>query len=492
MRVNPSVFGGGLGFGMVLLLTFCVPVSVWGLEEVPLRAGAATSNITPELGGEIVGGFQPIPSTHVHDELHARCLVLESGSTRLALVVCDLLGMHRSLCEEACRLIQSSTGIPGSHVLLSATHSHSATSAVGGSPRVFSADLELNDYQRFVARRIADGVARAVNELRPAQWAFGRVQAPEHVFNRRWFLKEGTMPINPFGKTTDRVKMNPPAGSPNLDHPAGDTDPEVCFLAFRETGGRMISIYSAYSLHYVGGVGPGHVSADYYGMYCEALKRLLESERSGDPPFVGIMANGTSGDINNIDFRRPRAAAPAYQQMRFVAEDLAAKVHVGLRDVKWSSAAVLGARELEPGVMWRRISEELLDWAKVLEPNPFRVVPTRSDLPTIYAGRIQRLAAATGPTRARVQVLRVGEVCIGSSPCETFAETGLEFKKRSPFANSFMVELAGGYYGYLPTPRQIELGGYETWPGTNLLEPEASEKILGAALRMAEELKGLR
>ncbi|MFN9825657.1 MAG: hypothetical protein ACK58J_16045, partial [Planctomyces sp.] len=40
-----------------------------------LRAGAATSNITPQLGGGIVGGFAPIPSTDIHDELHARCLV---------------------------------------------------------------------------------------------------------------------------------------------------------------------------------------------------------------------------------------------------------------------------------------------------------------------------------------------------------------------------------------------------------------------------------
>src|SRR5690606_420664 len=71
----------------------------------PLRAGAATSNITPELGLRIVGGFAPYPATHVHDELHARCLVLDDGTTKLALVVCDLLGLHRSVSLEARRLI---------------------------------------------------------------------------------------------------------------------------------------------------------------------------------------------------------------------------------------------------------------------------------------------------------------------------------------------------------------------------------------------------
>jgi hypothetical protein len=52
-----------------------------------------------------------------------------------------------------------------------------------------------------------------------------------------------------------------------------------------------------------------------------------------------------------------------------------------------------------------------------------------------------------------------------------------------------MVELVNGYYGYLPTQRHFELGGYETWPGTNWLEPEAADKILSAVLEMTKELK---
>ena len=46
-----------------------------------------------------------------------------------------------------------------------------------------------------------------------------------------------------------------------------------------------------------------------------------------------------------------------------------------------------------------------------------------------------------------------------------------------------------GYYGYLPTPRQHKLGGYETWLGTNRLETEASDKLLAELLAMAKELK---
>ena len=69
----------------VLLLAFFITSAVFSADtpKAQLLAGAATSNITPELGGEVVGGFAPYPCTHIHDELHARCLVLDDGKTKL-------------------------------------------------------------------------------------------------------------------------------------------------------------------------------------------------------------------------------------------------------------------------------------------------------------------------------------------------------------------------------------------------------------------------
>lgn len=471
---------------ILFFLAFAFSIRAADVPKAPLMAGAATSNITPELGGEVVGGFLPFPCTHIHDELHARCLVLDDGKTKLALVVCDLLGLHRSLSVKARELIEKETGIPAANVLISGTHTHSATNALGGSPRTYSSDYDLTDYQKFVARRVADGVRRALNLLRPAEIAFGTVDVPEHVHIRRWFLKEGTMPPNPFGKI-DKVKMNPGAGNPNLVEPAGEPDPRVSFLALREPGGRLISVYSAYSLHYVGGVGEGHISADYYGMYCEALKRLQQGG-GDDPLFVAMMANGTSGDANNINFRNPQPRKKPYEQMQYVAEDLAAKVNDALAKVSWQSAAPLAARYRELDVQWRKISPELIAWAKDTEAKTPRI-QGKADLPLAYAGRVQRLANVSPETKTPVQILRIGDVCIGTTPCETFAETGMEFRKSSPFSKSFMVELAHGYYGYMPTPRHFDLGGYETWPGTNNLEPQASVKMVDALLEMAAEVK---
>ena len=109
--------------------------------------------------------------------------------------------------------------------------------------------------------------------------------------------------------------------------------------------------------------------------------------------------------------------------------------------------------------------------------------------PLSYAGRVQQLAKVTEPAKVPLQVVQIGDICIGTTPCETYTEIGRAFQERSPFEKTFMVELNHGYLGYLPTPRHFKLGGYSTWPGTNYLEPQASEKIVDHLVEMAKELK---
>jgi neutral ceramidase len=447
------------------------------------RAGAATSNITPPLGSPIVGGFLAFPSTNVHDELHVRCLVLDDGQTKLALVVLDLLLLDRDLCTKARKLIEDETGIPARNVLLSAVHTHSATLA-GNGPFPFAP--QINSYPAFLVRRIVDGVKCAIHRLRPAQLAYVTTQAPEHVFNRRWFLKPGTMPPNPFGGI-DQVKMNPKSGSPDLIKPAGPTDPTVSILALREPNGRPIAVYSAYSLHYVGQVAKGDISADYYGMYCRRLERLLGGDEQ-DPRVVALMANGTSGDVNNINFTHPRPVQKPYEQMRYVAHDLAAKVQAALAGAKYQDRVTLTARWREPTIERRMPSPAELAWAKqrLTQPAP---KPGELDLPYLYARRTMRLAGTDARVAVPVQVLRIGPVCIGTLPGEPFAEIGLEFRRRSPVQPAFLVELAHGSFGYIPTAKHFAWGGYETWLGSCAFEPHGAEKLMDTLLEMAAEVR---
>jgi hypothetical protein len=450
--------------------------------EGSLRAGAAASNITPPLGVSLNGGMADRKATYVHDELHARALVLDDGARRIAFVICDSCMIPREVIDIAKARASELAGIPADHVLVAATHTHSAPAAAS----VFQSDAD-EEYRRFLAVRIGDAVARAASNLRPARAAWGAGKVPQHVFNRRWRLRPGSMPPNPFGSRDDGVKMNPPRASPDLVEPASPVDPELWVLSVEGTDGRPLAVLANYSLHYVGGEGAGHVSADYFGAFAERLEEALGASRL-DPPFVGILSNGTSGDVNNIDFRVPGAERQPYEAMRLVAAEVAAEALRVVRSLEHRERLALGAlrKDLRLGV--RRPTAAEMERAKAVLAahggGPLRT------LEEIYARETVLLAAYPEEVEVPLQALRAGDLAIAAIPCEVFVEIGLDIKAESPFPASFTIELANGYNGYLPTVRHHELGGYETWRArSSYLEVNAAPKITQEVLALLQALR---
>lgn len=452
-------------------------------DSPSLRAGAATSNITPPLGESIVGGWTPLPADSVHDELWARCLVLDDGQTRLAIVLCDNVGISRAVFDAAKETIEQTTGIPQSHQLMASTHTHSATTARG--PNAMETEQQLSGYQQFLASRISDGVRRAVKNLQPARIGWGRTEEASEVFNRRWFVADEEDRRNPFGGV-DQVRMNP--GGAVLVRPAGPIDPEIAFVSVQSASGQPLALLANYSLHYVGGVPAREISADYFGVFARHLGRLLETEDQ-HPPFVGILSNGTSGDVNNINFRERGPRLEPYEKIEAVGRLIAKRVFEALPDVQYRERVTLDARARELVLDVRKPDEELLEYVRSIQEKPEDQPPYHTHEKT-YAGRVLQLHQSPDQVSVPLQVLRIGDLGIAAIPFEVFAEIGLEIKSRSPVQQTFTIELANGSYGYLPTPRQHELGGYETWLGTNKVEKEASVKIVDAILEMFQEVQG--
>lgn len=447
-------------------------------------AGAATSNITPPLGEMIVGGWEPMPAQYIHDELHARCLVLDDGSTKLAIVICDNVGIPVEVFDAAKEKIHQATEIPIANLLMASTHTHSATTARG--PSKVLAETELNSYQLFLAERIADGVRCALHQLRPARIGWGSVDEPSEVFNRRWFVSDPKLATNPFGGV-DQVRMNPPRGSASLDRQAGPVDPEVSFLSVQGTDGAPIALLANYSLHYVGGVPKNEVSADYFGYFARAIgKRLGASETT--PPFVGMLSNGTSGDVNNIDFRNANAKRYAsYEKMQEVAEKVASKVYQAHSEIEFQDWVKLSAASTPLTLKVRKPSQEMIDYFAALKSADEQSPRHRRE--AIYADRIEKILQAPDTVDVQLQTFGIGDLGIAAIPFETFTETGLELKAKSPRKKTFTIELANGSFGYLPTPRQHRFGGYETWLGTNYVQKDASEKIVETLLGLFESMK---
>lgn len=446
------------------------------------RAGAAAANITPALGVSLSGTIMQVgPATHVHDELHARCLALDDGVTRLAIVICDATMISREVFDRAKELVRQVTGLPPNRMLMAATHAHSVPRVIGLS----DADLD-KEYERFLVRRIADCVRMAIHNLAPARIGWASTAKPELVSNRRWFMKEGTIPANPFGGQNDRVQMNPPAGSPNRLKPAGPVDPEIFVVSVQHADGRPLALLANYALHYVGGFVSGQVSADYFGMFAERVKELL-APGTTEPPFVGIMSNGTCGDVRAEVSRPGKPPAPPYSLMREVAYELAGDVERLARQIRHRDDVRLAMCESELELGVRKPDNARLDWAQRL----WAGAKDKRNLtrPEIYAREAILLSRYPDKVRVNLQALRVGGLAITAIPCEVFAETGLAIKRESPLKPVFTIELANGYYGYLPTAQQHEWGGYETWPArSSFLEVQAEAKLRAKSLQLLHEV----
>jgi hypothetical protein len=295
------------------------------------------------------------------------------------------------------------------------------------------------------------------------------------------------MPPGPFATTTDLVKMNPGIQHAGLLEPAGEVDPDVTLISVQAEGGRPIALLANYGLHYVGGVKP--LSADYFGEFAEQIKRLLHAEHV-EPPFVGIMANGTSGDVNNINFAGPPPPKRGeFEQIRIVAESVAQTAYDAMTKIDYQRWIPIETRqrELELGV--RRPTPDEVREAEAIVAAAKQ--PVLVGLREIYARETILLAKYPETVTCQLQAIRLGSLGVVTTPCETFVEIGQAIKRASPFRPTMLIELANGYNGYLPTPEQHRLGGYETWRArSSYLEVGASTKIAVALVEMLQELGG--
>lgn len=420
----------------------------------------------------------------VHDTLYAKAIVLDNTQDQIAFIIVDSQGIAQFVIDEVKKKIYQETSFPIENIVIASTHTHSGIIA-NTSPENFK-NSKLTDYQNFLINTLAKGFSSAYKSLQPAQIAWGKFDKPQYVFNRRWYTKN--LNINPFG-TMDSVKMNP--GSklrPDLIKPAGPTDPQISFIALRTLDKTPLAIFANYSLHYVGGIEKNTISADYFGAFDTEINKLLNNNKI-NPHFIGILSNGTSGDVNNHDYSKITPTYPPYEKMTSIAHNIAeslAKEYLQLNFKSWIPLHV----KYEEIALKKRTTELQLK-ANFNKINANKSSKQVFHIDEKYYVTRSNYYEKTYPNTFTVplQVIQLGDLAINTIPFEVFAETGLELKKRSSFAQSFTIGLANGHWGYLPTPEQHLKGGYETWLTVNRVEKNSSRLITDQILEIQKKIK---
>ncbi len=449
-----------------------------------LYAGAAQVDITPSLGTRINGDFVTHFATHIHDPLYAKCLILKNDHEILAFVIVDICTMSQTFMDEVKVKINKQTHIPLRNILMACTHTHAA----GAIEEVHLGALDMA-YRRQLASQIPKSVTEALDKIQPAEFAWGHLHVPDHVLCRRYHMSDDYTPVNPVTGQEDQIKTNPFGLEKWIDRPVGVTDPEVYYMAVRNLDGEWISVLSNYSLHYVGDWENGTITADYFGVFAQAMKENLNAGED----FVAMMTNGTSGDINIWDFAGEKSYPAAhFKKSHLIGTDIARQVAenlVGRTSWKKSVALEMKNNSLSLGV--RKPDQKALDMAKkiVKESDYENFVYSDAGLRKAYAREQVLLNDEPDERTAQLQVIRIGDLVIGALPGEFFAETGLNLKNENLSKGYFTICLANGNVGYVPPAHEIEMGGYETWRCRySCLEENAEEKIFARMKNTIKEI----
>ncbi len=465
-----------------LIAFFIVTTIGIGRCRAELTVGAAVVDVTPvTLPVYINGSMTAKRAETIHSRVNARAIVVGDGETRIALVVVDSCMMPKVLLDDAKRRAEKRVGISADHIMISATHTHSAPSSFGalGTP----ADL---NYVPYLREKLVEAIESADRQRRPARIGWGSGIAADFTAVRRWILRPDRVADDPFGNPTVRANMHTARNLDDVTGPSGPEDPQLSMIAFESLDGEPIAVLANFSMHYFG---DAPISADYFGLFCDGLKDRVQSTPADDRhggDCVVVMSHGCSGDIWKRDYFSWRDEdEDTIESFTDGLVEIAAKVH---GSIEFRDADSVAMAESRLPMRYRVPDDQRLKWSQEIFTALDGELPQTRE--QIYA-REQVLLNELQSTEVVVQAVRLGDIGIVTTPTETYALTGIKFKSRSPLRNTMVIELANGADGYIPPPEQHLLGGYNTWAARSAgLEVTAEPKIVAAGLRLLEQVTG--
>ena len=360
----------------------------------------------------------------VHDNLFVKAMVLDDGTAQLILAICDLCWVDKETVEKAYELIQQRLGIPPEQIIISATHSHTG-------PKF------TDEYLKILPYKITDCVQIAKNRLTKVR--AGVTVGEEHnlSFNRRFWMKDGS------------IVTNPGFLNPDVVHPAGPIDPMVGILYFQETNGNPVATYSNFALH-LDTIGGTLISADCPAFMSQILKKL-KGER-----MMCIFSQGCCGDINHWNVHQP-GPQRGFETSEGIGTVLAGDVIRNYPQMEFPANISLRALSRKVALPIQKFTKEQVVEARKVwtTPNPPGVDFV---LERVYANKILRCDERQGqPVEEEIKVFSIGnKIALVALPGEIFCKLGLIIKEKSPFKYTFVIELAYDYPGYIPTKEAFE------------------------------------
>ncbi len=408
-------------------------------SEYNFKVGVGKVDITPKEAVILAGSPFPEQSSTVDVPLYVKAMIIESDGQKVAIITLDTLKYPVDLYETAVKDIGKETGIPANNIIICASHTHSG-------PLYFY-------YKDGLVGSIVEAVKSALNNREPCKLGVSRSDVTGISHNRR-LLIEGEC-------WNDWMVMSPTA---RYTFPAaGPIDTDLIMLTAIKKDGKYKAILWNYACHAAAN-SANTISADYPGHVQEYVKQQLGYD------VLTFFIAGACGDINPNN-------TPG-----IVGEEIGKKILDSIGSSEFISSSKLYIKRKEVQLPRRENpvfpeDEISTKWPKTLESYKYSFQST--------------LLASLPYYKAFMSSIRIGEdFAIVTNPNELFASLGINIKENSPFRYTIVAELTNGCLGYVPTEKDFEVNGYETWFGEHsFLSTKAGNIIVNESIGMLKDLQ---
>ncbi len=432
-----------MGGAIVLLLLLPLAFALNGCGETPLvKVGVGEKVITPPVGTPMAGYRREGVSTGVHDDLYARSLVIEGANGNgTVFMTLGIINLNERYMDEIRGMVSNKTGIPGDNIIISCTHTHSGPSIGAAS----------EDYRRMLVDNAIASAVEAWESRVPGRVGFGSTVELELGKNDRRMEYGGLHPDPEVGiiKIEDAkgkligVAFNYGCHPSTLDlHNLEFTEdwPYYSIKGIKEYVGE--DVWVAYYQSAQGNVKVGY-TAELSAVGADmGIRNFWYAEHKGNMMTWTVLEAlpeiATSGNFT-VAAKSQFFDFPLLEEYHMTAKDAekaSNEAKAKLAEME-KQAEKLGVRVLDSYRVDVFVTGLQLGTAKWVESNP-----------------------DPKPLTMRMQAVRLGDTAFVTFPVEVYSEIGLRAKEKSPLEKTFVIGLASGHGGYMPTKEEYLEGGY--------------------------------
>ena len=495
-----------------------------------LKIGWSTKDISIEGPIPITGLFYQRISRGILDPNTLTALVIDDGENVATMVSLDLVGLGDGIVNEMREAIEKKCSeIDAKKIIFNVTHTHT-------SPRFFregyatydhapSDGVEMIDpmvYREFLVNQTADAVIEAYKSRKEGSFAYGSDYAV--VGHHRRAVYRDDLRLRPEAKNvppslyTDKyARMYGRTNDPMFLEYEGNVDSSAYFLFTFDKDEKLTGAIVNVPCPSQNSMDEYYLSADYWADF-----RKLVKEQYGD---IYILPQCAAAGDMSPHARHAYAAENRRHRLKygdekiddiigmaniFMRRDIAERIMSAFNSVySWAKKEKISDAKVEHRVeileldAWKVTKDQYdtakeqyaeykaMPWVKTGDAQAdYKANTQHSAVLKRYENIIKRYEDDRDTRTAEVHIVRVGDVAFASNPFELFTSYQHRIQARSPFVQTFIVQLATPVdaAGYLCTERAADNMGYSANMFSCMVLPSGGDKLVEETLKLLNEM----